>query len=233
LQSYFLVCKFFYLNVNQSGLMQFQTISFSFIVISCFLLSCFNAGSASDRAEIEKVWKRYYSPSVSHAVKNKLLSEAFKKNYMEELNSVFYEKESDLRKKSFKEKLNILAKRAMVDSLSLSIDQLDTFEKAFNRIETTSTLLIPTENGLNDILFSGKNKAYGIFSVFISEKSNQFVKEEGRWKINPSKEHAKFLLSRKMLKHKYVKEYGSEDAAIEELMKVAVGRPAMWSPIMN
>jgi len=186
-----------------------------------------------DKQAIETVWKTYYGKYAAQQEKVKLLSEAYKKEYLSNIEAAYLMPESKLRRLSFEDKLNILTRRQIIDSLDVNYSEIKTFEKAFEKIETTSTELIPTHNGLKEIIFTNEKEAYGVFQLFLSDKSNQFVKEGNDWKINPSKEHFKFLLSRKLLKSKYINEYGSEDAAIEEMIKLTTGSKANWQPLSN
>lgn len=213
-------------------LLEFKLQNLGYLLILFFIFnSCSFEGSVEDKNEIERVWKTYYSSTISQEEKNKLLSREFKEDYISKINSAIRASEKSLRDMAFEDKLNILSKRYAIDSLKLSDVQLNTFEKAFDKIQITSTELIPTDQGLKEIIFSNKEKAFGIFNLFLSEKSNQFVKEDGSWKINPMKEHPKYTLARTMLKRKYIKEYGSEDAAIEEFLKLITGKTAIWTPL--
>lgn len=217
---------------QQKYMSNYKTFLWTILSISV-LTSCTYQGSPKDIAEINKVWKTYYNESISQDEKIKLLSLDYKFEYKRIIQAAMTAKESELRKMSFTDKLNILTRRNIIDSLALKPDQLRTFDDAFKRIENTSSFLIQTDQGLNEVLFANDSEAYGVFPVFLSEKSNQFVKEGFGWKINPDKEHPKFKAARFLLQKKYVNEYGSEDAALEEIIKITTGRSPNWQPIVN
>ncbi len=208
-----------------------KTLSIAFILFTS-LLSCAVEGTIEDKKQIEETWTTYYSPTTM-AEKDKLLSKEYKDAYLRHLDLSIRGNRNEINKLSFADKLNVLTRRIIIDSLNLSDDQLNTFEKAFNELETTDNFLISTDAGLSDIIFTDKEVAYGIFNMLITKKSNQFVKEEGQWKINPNKEHPKFNMSRALIKKKYIKEYGSENAAIEALIKLTTGQPVRWEPLRN
>ena len=195
--------------------------------------SCTYKGSIEDRNAIEKTWSTYYSPNVSQQEKNNLLTEEYKLDYVRKINSAIRDSESDLKLMKFEDKLNILIKRYTIDSLQLADNQLNTFEKAFNLVETTSSILMDTDQGLSEILFTDKETAYGVFNILFSNKSNQFVKENGIWKINPTKEHHKFIEARDLLKQQYIKQYGSCDGAIEGIIHLTTGKDAIWQPLRS
>lgn len=214
--------KLFVLHINTAALIFLIALTFS---------SCAYEGTEADKAAIEGVWASYYSPTFSQVEKNLLLSEDYKKDYQSQIQAAFNMSEARLKKMPFEKKLTILGRRYVIDSLKLKSQQLNTFEKAFNAIETPSSELISTDQGLKNILFINDKEAYGIFWVFMSEKSNQFVKEGLAWKINPQKEHKKYKGARYMLKQKYIKAYGNEHQAVSELVKLATGRAPIWQPL--
>ncbi len=206
-----------------------QLTYFSLFIL--FFSSCTYQGTPEDKQEIEEVWKMYYSHSVRQQEKNQLLTSEFKAEYMAIMDSALNASESQLRSMDFEDKLKIQMKKIMIDSLSLSPIELRTFESAFNKLETTSSFLLSAEDGLDEIIFINEAMAYGVYSLLFNKKSNQFIKEKGQWKINPFKEHKRFTKARDALKSQYIQEYGSEDAAIDGLLNLILGRIGIWTPL--
>ena len=205
---------------------------FFFLLTTLAYVSCVSQGTELDREEINKVWETYYSSIISNKDKVDLVSSEFKNDYMDHVVHAIYTSEYKLRQMKFEKKLDILLKRYMIDSLELELADINLFSDAFTQIEATSSELIITDGGLHDIIFKSDKEAYGIFVIFLREKSNQFVKENDKWKINPSKEHGKYALARKLIKDKYVKQFGSEDNAIDGLLEISTGRKGIWKPLM-
>ncbi len=197
------------------------------ISIVAFLFSC--SGTEADKLAIEEVWKEYYTYS-SPSRKAELVSSDYRIAYMDQIHSALYDDKLTIMNKSFADKLNIMMKRVSIDSLSLSPEDVADFTSAFTKMEQGASFLMQTDKGLDKIIFKKSNLAYGIFKVFMSDKSNQFVKEGDDWKINPLEEHPKFAPARELIKKKYVKQYGSEEAGISELIKVTHGRSPNWNP---
>lgn len=196
------------------------------LVLFVLFYSCY--GSNEDKLSIDKIWTEFYSSS-SSSEKVNLLSAEYKLEYMEQINAALYADKKSILENSFEDILNIMMKRVKIDSLDLRPLDVNEFEKAFSNIEETNSILVNTENGLSEIIFESNEEAYGVFNLLIMDKSNHFIKELDGWKINPYKEHSKFSSARNQLKLKYLNRYGSEEVAVEELLKLTLGRPD-WSP---
>jgi len=188
----------------------------AFIVLIAFL-SCQNYGTEKDIAAIDKIVSTFYNVESSPNIRCALLSESYKKEYLQRIDEAIYMPYSKLKNKTLQDQLNVIFLRHHI--LHESLNKFDNL-----KFDETWVKLNPrfgysfSKFDVSQLKFESKVRAIRVDSTLYKSQNFIFEKENELWKINP--EINPFTLNPQNEKNaqKLIKSYGSIKEVVEDMI---------------